>query len=308
MLSLDRRQQRSIDQQNTLVSVPVSTIRGPRGEPVVFPVYRTPPVRVPSLDEIARDMPGFPLRTMSPVPKPLVTTSSPGKMHPRPSSPSVGRRTVVHIAISLLLLFITSSALIAVFPAGVGAEGANPLLPIIHLIAPEDNTKALIAAQVATATAVTQDGYDPGGQQVYHDVQPSYLSSPSSAFAIQDADNVGRFFYGQCTYWSNMRYRQLTRHWVPWPGSAFQWAYDGPAYGWVISAYPNPNGPSIIVLAPYTQGSGRFGHVAVVENAVTSATNGVLTSNWNWHGHWAALDWVRFYPGPGVSFLWYPNS
>ncbi len=308
MLSLDRRcKQKSTDQQNALVSVPVSTIRGPRGELVAFPVYRTLPVRVPSLDEI-RATSGFPVHPMSPVRGLPIITSPTGKMYSHMSSHSTSRRVVVRIAVSILLLFITVGALIAVFPVGMDANGVNPFLPIIHLLSSGDDSTALLTAQAATATAVTQDGYDPGGHQVYPGVKPSRLASSSDAFATPDVDSLSRFLYGQCTYWSNMRYRQLTSHWVPWLGNADQWAYDGPSYGWIISAQPNPHGPSIIVLAPYAQGSGRFGHVAVVENAVTSATNGVLTSNWNWNGHWAALDWVRFYPGPGVSFLWYPGS
>jgi surface antigen len=58
-------------------------------------------------------------------------------------------------------------------------------------------------------------------------------------------------------------------------------------------------------LQPYAQGAGPFGHVAVVEQGMASANNGVLTSNWNWNGGWATESWVTFYAGPGVSFVWY---
>ncbi len=308
MLSLDRRcQQKSTDQQNAFISIPDSTPRGPIGEPVAFPPYRTPPVRVPALDEsVFKAMPCFPSHAVPRASKPLTAIPIVGTHAPMPCS-SASRRTVVYIAVSMLLLFITIGTLIAVLPVGTDAKGFNLLLPLMHLIPYEQDSGALMAAQVATATAVTADGYDPGGHQVYVGVQ-SVPSSPASSFLTSDTDSLSRFFYGQCTYWSNMRYRQLTSHWVPWLGDAYQWAYAAPSYGWIISAQPNPNGPSIIVLAPYAQGSGRFGHVAVVENAVPSSTDGVLTSNWNWNGHWAALDWVRFYPGPGVSFLWYPGS
>jgi surface antigen len=214
---------------------------------------------------------------------------------------------MVHMAVGILLLFIIFGVLIAVLPVEVDASDINPFWSIVHRIASEYNTTDLVAVQAATATAVTADGYDPGGHQAYAGVQ-SGPSSTANSFSPSDGDSESRFFYGQCTYWTNARYHQLTSHWVPWLGDAYQWAYDAPAYGWTISAQPNPHGPSIVVLAPYTQGAGRFGHVAVVENAVTSATHGVLTSNWNWHGHWATLNWVRFYPGPGVSFLWYSGS
>jgi surface antigen len=214
---------------------------------------------------------------------------------------------MVHVVVSVLLVCIVVGVLIAVLPVGTDAKEMNAFLPAMHLISSKSNSTVLIAAQAATATAVTVDGYDPGGQQVYTGVQ-SAPSSLTSSFSASDAGDLSRFFYGQCTYWANMRYRQLTGHWVPWLGNAYQWAYAAPVYGWTISSQPNPNGPSIVVLAPYTQGAGSFGHVAVVENAISSASNGVMTSNWNWLGRWAVQDWVRFYPGPGVSFLWYSDS
>lgn len=238
--------------------------------------------------------------------KPLMIPGDQGRRSERTSS-LAARRTVVHGAVSVLLLFIVVGVLIAVLPVGTDAKEMNPFLPIVHLFPSKSNATVLIAAQAATATAVTVDGYDPGGHQIYAGVQ-SAPSSLASSFSASDAGDLSRFFYGQCTYWANMRYRQLTGHWISWLGDAYQWAYAAPAYGWVVSAQPNPNGPSIIVLAPYTQGSGSFGHVAVVENAVSSASDGVVTSNWNWQGRWATMDWVRFYPGPGVSFLWYPGS
>ncbi|GAC1357173.1 MAG: hypothetical protein NVS2B12_07400 [Ktedonobacteraceae bacterium] len=214
---------------------------------------------------------------------------------------------MTHVAVSMLLLFITGGTLMAVLPVEMDAQDSGPMLSRVHLISSKRNTTALIVAQAATATAVTVDGYDPGGHAVFAGVQSLAPSSVTGSFAASDIGNLSRFFYGQCTYWSNMRYRQLTGRWVPWLGDAYQWAYAAPAYGWVISARPNPDGPSIIVLAPYTQGSGPFGHVAVVENAVTSGSTGIVTSNWNWKGHWATLDWVRFYPGPGISFIWHPG-
>ena len=238
--------------------------------------------------------------------KPLIIPGAQERGRERPDSPAK-RRPMVHVVVSVLLVCIVVGVLIAVLPVGTDAKEMNAFLPAMHLISSKSNSTVLIAAQAATATAVTVDGYDPGGQQVYTGVQ-SAPSSLTSSFSASDAGDLSRFFYGQCTYWANMRYRQLTGHWVPWLGNAYQWAYAAPVYGWTISSQPNPNGPSIVVLAPYTQGAGSFGHVAVVENAISSASNGVMTSNWNWLGRWAVQDWVRFYPGPGVSFLWYSDS
>jgi surface antigen len=120
-----------------------------------------------------------------------------------------------------------------------------------------------------------------------------------------ESGNLGRFFYGQCTYWANMRYHQLTGRWIPWLGDAYEWAYQAPAYNWMLSNTPNPHGYSIMVFSPDAEGSGTYGHVAVVERV--NPDGSVLTSNWNWDGMWATQSWLTFYPGRGVSFIWYPN-
>lgn len=215
-----------------------------------------------------------------------------------------GRRAVVHIGVAVALLVIVIGAFAAVLPTSNGQ--ASALAQLFHSTTDTKsshvNDTALIAAQAATATAVTQDGYD-AGNQVYAGVQ----SAPTTNIPAQDQGSLNRFFYGQCTYWANMRYHQLTGHWVPWLGNAYQWAYQAPAYGWKTSSVPNPNGPSIIVLGPYTQGAGSYGHVAVVETGVTNPYNGVSTSNWNWNGNWGVTTYVTFYPGSGVTFIWFPG-
>lgn len=214
------------------------------------------------------------------------------------------RSVVVNAGVAVLLVAIVVAALAAVLPTGNGQ--ASGLLQIFNpsssVVKSTKNDTALIAAQAATATAVTQDGYD-NGNQSYAGVQ----SAPVTTVAPSDAGSLNRFFYGQCTYWANMRYHELTGHWVPWLGNAGEWSYQASSYGWQTSSYPNPNGPSIIVLAPGVQGAGGYGHVAVVETGISaaSAANGVSTSNWNWNGDWAKEDWVTFYPGSGVTFVWY---
>lgn len=220
--------------------------------------------------------------------------------------PPKGRRSMmVNVGVAVVLVAVVLAALVAVLPTGTGQAGTgffqifNPSSSVVK--STKTNT-ALIAAQAATATAVTQDGYD-AGNQTYAGVS----SAPVPSVSPSDAGSLSRFFYGQCTYWANMRYHQLTGHWVPWLGNAGEWAYQAPAYGWQTSAYPNPNGPSIIVLAPGVEGAGSYGHVAVVETGVSAAAaaNGVSTSNWNWNGDWGKEDWVTFYPGSGVTFVWY---
>ncbi|GCF06634.1 hypothetical protein KDI_01980 [Dictyobacter arantiisoli] len=173
---------------------------------------------------------------------------------------------------------------------------------MFHSIAVRKNDTALIDAQSATATAVTVDGYDPGGGRMYSGVQVQPQDAQTSA---ADYGSLNRFFYGQCTYWVNKRYHQVTGHWIPWLGNAYQWAYQAPAYGWNISDIPNPHGASIMVFSPYTEGAGAYGHVAVVERVNDDGS--ILTSNWNWDGAWATLTWRTFYPGTGIHFIWYPG-
>ncbi|SRR5579883_3054112 len=211
-----------------------------------------------------------------------------------------GKRIGIHITVSALLLLIFVTTLLAVVPVGANGQTAMSGLfnPTLHIATSRNNNTGLIAAQAATATAVTRDGYDPGGGQTYAGVYSAPVVTAS------DSGSLNRFFYGQCTYWANMRYHQLTGHWVPWLGNAAQWAYAAPSYGWVVSSRPNPHGPSIIVLQAGVQGAGWYGHVAIVESI--NADGSVLTSNWNWLGNWANETWVTFYPGPGVSFVWYP--
>jgi surface antigen len=205
------------------------------------------------------------------------------------------RRFVVHGAVSVLLLFMITSALVSVAP--IGNSGKNTFQPIFTVILGRKNETALIASQIATSTAVTEDGYDPGNMHF-----AGVLSDPGNLYDR----HMDRFFYGQCTYWANMRYHQLTGHWIPWLGNAYQWAYQAPAYGWTLSDSPNPHGHSIMVFRPYGLGSGAYGHVAVVEKV--NSDGSVLTSSWNWNGMWATKLWMTFYPVRGeVSFIWDPH-
>ncbi|WP_373323937.1 CHAP domain-containing protein [Dictyobacter formicarum] len=117
------------------------------------------------------------------------------------------------------------------------------------------------------------------------------------------------FFVGQCTYWANIHYHGLTGWWVEWLGNADAWVGGAASAGWITSSEPNPNGPSIIVLQPYTEGAGAYGHVGVVESGVSAASanaNGVSVSSMNWNGGWDQVSYWTFHPGAGVSFIWHP--
>jgi surface antigen len=219
--------------------------------------------------------------------------------------PPQGRRFVISIGASVLLLAVLAGTLFAVLPTGNSHTiGLALFAPTAKVVSSKNNTTVLIAAQAATATAVTQDGYD-AGNQVFAGVSSSSSNVPAS-----DAGSLNRFFYGQCTYWANMRYHELTQHWIPWLGNAADWSWQASNNNWKTSSYPNPNGPSIIVLGPGTEGAGSYGHVAVVEYGVSAAAaaNGVSTTNWNWSsggGGWGITSTWTFYPGSGVTFIWY---
>lgn len=237
-----------------------------------------------------------PTKTTTALRDPIVIRGN-GKKRNGPVRPPKGRRMVLHIAGTAVLLLIVLGTLMAVIPTQAnGQAGWNPFQGTMDIIKGSNNNPGLIAQQAATATAVTQDGYDPGGGG-------SYAGLPTAP-AGSTSGGLNRFFYGQCTYWANMRYHELTGKWVPWLGNAWQWTAGAEEYGWIVSSTPRLH--SIIVLQPGVQGAGWYGHVAIVEQI--NANGSVLTSNYNWAGGWATLSYVTFYPGSGVSFVWAPGT
>jgi surface antigen len=229
---------------------------------------------------------------------PLVIHRSAGRASvspsPRPAAPRRRRRWPVQLAtlgVVILMLLIT---LMAALPTGSGPGRSifNPLRSVIDLIRSSQQNSYQLGPQAATATAVTRDGYDNG---------PLHYAGLPPQPATGD---LNRFAYGQCTYWANMRYHQLTGYWVPWQGDAYQWVAGAQAYGWIVSARPRV--PSIIVLQPGVQGASAYGHVAVVERI--NPDGSVYTSNYNWYanGGWNRLSYVTFHPGRGVAFVWHP--
>ncbi len=219
-----------------------------------------------------------------------------GKKSTGTMRPPQGRRLVIHIAVTTLLVLIVLGTLIAVVPTGnEGANRFNPFTTLMNFTNNNSRNTVLLPQQAATATAVTQDGFD-AGNGTYAGVQGAPVGAADGS--------QNRFFYGQCTYWADMRYHELTGHWVSWLGNAAEWYYGARMSGWAVSAMPHL--PSIIVLQPGVQEAGWYGHVAVVERI--NPDGSVLTSNWNWLGNWGRETFVTFRPGPGVSFLWFPGS
>jgi surface antigen len=205
-------------------------------------------------------------------------------------------RLVIHLGIAALLIFVVLGTLMAVTPlTGEGHGGFTLFQSNSGMATAQGGNAGTIAQQAATATAVTQDGFDPGANTgQYAGVAPAPLVA---------SGGLNRFFYGQCTYWANMRYHALTGEWISWIGNADQWVSGAISSGWVVSGTPHV--PSIIVMQPFVQGAGYYGHVAVVEKI--NPDGSVLTSNWNWAGNWAVTTDVTFTPGSGVTFIWAPG-
>ncbi|GAC1356171.1 MAG: hypothetical protein NVSMB38_37400 [Ktedonobacteraceae bacterium] len=223
-----------------------------------------------------------------------------GKKSSGTMRPPQGRRMVVHVAVTVLLGFIVLGSLLTVVPTGAEGKGYNIFSPIVKYFTNKSSNTVLLTQQAATATAVTQDGYDPGNGRTFAGV-PTAPSSYGGSGTNASGGDGNHFFWGQCTYWAAYRYHQLTGKWVPWLGNAGAWAYNASAYGWAVSGRPSI--PSIIVLAPGAEGAGPYGHVAVVESI--NPDGSVNTSNFNWGpGDFGVLTYHTFYPGYGVSFVW----
>ena len=219
--------------------------------------------------------------------------------------PPQGRRWVVQAAVGALVIVIAVSALLTISPIARGNAGSFPLAnnSIAQTNAQNNTSNFITAQQAATATAVTQDGYDPGTGTTYVGVATPPPSIPTPPPVVDSTGStLGRFAYGQCTYWADEEYHNLSGYWVSWLGNAYQWSGGAAAAGWNVSSRPHV--PSIIVLQAGTQGAGGYGHVAVVEGI--NSDGSVRTSNMNWSGGWGTVSYVNFTPGPGVSFVWHP--
>lgn len=111
---------------------------------------------------------------------------------------------------------------------------------------------------------------------------------------------------GQCTWYADERYHQLTGYYVPWAADAHGWLAGAVAAGWQSSPYPPSGIPSIVVLQAGVQGADvTFGHVGIVEKI--NPDGSVYTSDLNWGQTAAArsqVTHVTFRLGPGVNFVW----
>jgi surface antigen len=227
------------------------------------------------------------------------------------------RRVVMHVGVAFGLLFVVLWAFGAVLPtsSGISDRFGQLFRPSMTQMKIKHSAVVLIAAQAATATAITQDGYEykgAGGRYNWAGVQRTFtlpdgsmtnemggISSISGTIADDSFHN--QFTPGQCTYWADYEYHRLTGYAVPWSGNAADWSTNAVAFGWIVSSTPHV--PSIIALQPGVEGAGEAGHVGVVEKI--NPDGSVATTNWNVRG-WGVFSWETYYPGPGVSFIWHP--
>jgi len=227
-----------------------------------------------------------------PVVIPATGKKSRGTLRP----PRRGRRTWVSSSLALIsLIVITLLTGFIVLPLATGGHlgFSLPGIESNFYQNKDPNANQGLLAQAATATAfVRQDGYDQSG------------NNNGGTFYTGSGVTPNRFSFGQCTFWADLRYNQLTGHFVDWIGNAYQWYYGAKsAPGWIVSTTPHV--PSIIVLQPYVEGAGGYGHVAVVERI--NSDGSVYTSNMNWYanGGWDRVSYWNFTPGSGVVFVWH---
>lgn len=214
---------------------------------------------------------------------------------PLPPTPQHKRRLLIHLVIAGFLIFSLIIALVAFSPVGHSDSTSQVFSSSSSSHQVKNGNSSLLYQQRAAATALMADGYDAGsnnGLNPYAPVPPAWA---------QADPHLSRFYYGQCTFWANYRYHLLTGRWVPWLGNAWEWKQQAINYGWNVSQYPHV--PSIIVLQPYDQLAGGYGHVAVVEAINGDGT--VTTTNWNWAYQGATTVKVNFsYPDPNATFIW----
>ena len=238
------------------------------------------------------------LGTTTSLRQPVVIPAT-GKKSRGTMRPPRGRGWVVSSFALVMLVVITLLTGFIVLPLATGGHlGFNLSADSGKIYQNNDpNSNAGLVQQAATATAfVRQDGYDPSSN--------NGGGNTGGTFYTGSGVTPNRFAFGQCTYWADMRYNQLTGRFVDWIGNAYQWYYGAKsASGWIVSSTPHV--PSIIVLQPYVQGAGYYGHVAVVERI--NSDGSVYTSNMNWYanGGWDRESWWTFMPGSGVSFVWH---
>lgn len=128
---------------------------------------------------------------------------------------------------------------------------------------------------------------------------PQPINVPSDPNAARGQANI--FPYGQCTWWADERYHQLTGIYVPWTtnSDAWKWTARAHEFHWHVSSQPSVG--AIMDLQPWVQGAYGLGHVAVVEQILSNGH--VIASSMNWGSNPSQVTNAEFTPGSGVTFI-----
>jgi surface antigen len=220
------------------------------------------------------------------------------------------RRLIFSLLATLFLLLITGGMLFAASPLGHEAGlNSNPLQAQEGSSLTQNQASSLAhLAPQATATAISHqkaDGYDPYSKGKVT-VAKSSSTGSSSKSAATSVGSALAWPVGQCTFWANSRYHQLTGYWIPWSGNADQWVEGARMANWKVST--SPHIPSVIVLMPGVEGaSSAYGHVAVAEKLLNSTTVESTTMNWYANGGGFNIEstW-DFTTANGAYFVWHP--
>lgn len=223
----------------------------------------------------------------------------------------------------------TTAAAIAMAESGGRVEAQNPsgaaglwqILPSAH---PQYSVSRLLSDPVYNAQAmkaISSNGTNWYPWETYtNGMYRQYLSAAGAATGGGNVSSTpvksgisNSFPMGQCTWWADQHYHDLTGYYVPWLGNAYQWNTGAQSSGWNVSATPPKGIPSIIIMQPNVQGASSLGHVGVVEKV--NNNNTVTVSNMNWASG-PVLQTVQGYPirqttisvGSGISFAWATGS
>ncbi|GLV58043.1 peptidase M23 [Dictyobacter sp. S3.2.2.5] len=126
-------------------------------------------------------------------------------------------------------------------------------------------------------------------------------AAPAVKAVSQAAHGTANIFpYGQCTWWADNRYHQLTGIYVPWMtnSDAYLWTERAHQYHWNVSSTPHVG--DIMQLDRGVQGTGQYGHVGVVESIDGKGRFTASQMNWNGVG---VMTKSQFSVGAGVHFI-----
>lgn len=210
--------------------------------------------------------------------------------------------------------------LLSAHPDVTSAQAKDPQFSFNYAYQLSNGGRNFCAWQSWSGAGCGGRGYDNRYAQYVSQVRVQVGDASAASQAQQKAKHVAsgdgnNFPLGQCTWWADERYHQLTGYFVPWnhtgQANAYQWLGQAKAFGWNTASSPPKGMPSIICLQG-NAGQGvesSLGHVGIVERI--NGDGSIQTSNMNWsvgpisqYAGGYPVRAVTFRTGPGVSFIW----